>query len=187
MLTTNSDELAARLRLLRVHGMQPRYYHEVVGVNSRLDSIQAAVLNVKLPNLKSWSEHRIRNARRYAELFEAAGMTQYVELPGHQQHLYHVWNQYTIRVKSGLRDQLRDYLSKKNVGTEVYYPVPLHQQACFASVPQCFELPETERAAKAVLSLPIFPTLTLAEQETVVTRIAEFMVLRGSKSYRSVA
>jgi dTDP-4-amino-4,6-dideoxygalactose transaminase len=187
MLTTNSDDLADRLRLLRGHGMRPRYYHEQVGINSRLDTIQAVVLNVKLPHLSTWSEARQRNAARYEELFHNAALTEDITLPTYDSTYGHVWNQYTIRVP-GFRDELRAYLTKHNVGTEIYYPVPLHQQKCFASVEQRFELPETERAAKEVVSLPIFPTMTVAEQKTVVMRIADFVAAqRPSISYREVA
>lgn len=175
MLTTISDELADQLQLLRGHGMRPRYYHEVVGVNSRLDTMQAVVLNVKLPQLETWSKARADNAARYIDLFREAGVDDRITLPSMcEGGDVSVWNQYTIRVPEG-RDELRAYLAKNNVGTEIYYPVPLHQQECFQSVEQRFALPETERAAAEVLSLPVFPTMTLAEQKTVVIRIAEFL------------
>ena len=174
ILTTNSDVLAEKLRLLRVHGMKPRYHHAVVGVNSRLDTIQAAVLNVKLPNLPAWTAARQENARRYQQLFQEATLTDYIDLPQEMSRRTHVWNQYTIRVRAGLRDELRKYLADQGVGTEIYYPIPLHQQACFQTLGQQKPLPETERAAREVLSLPIFPTMTAAEQNAVVIRVSEF-------------
>lgn len=181
MLTTTSDELADRLSLLRVHGMRPRYYHSVMGINSRLDTMQAVVLNVKLPHLKSWSDARARNAQRYATLFEQAGLDKQVVLPSLSGNLESVWNQYTIRVPKH-RDSMREFLSSHNIGSEIYYPVPMHMQECFADVEVRVPLPETELAAKEVLSLPIFPTMTAEEQETVVYRIAEFISAQGVSS-----
>ncbi len=176
MLTTNSDSLADQLRLLRVHGMQPRYYHGVVGTNSRLDTIQAAVLNVKLPNLTLWTAARQENADRYYRLFHESGLLDQIVLP--RVSSGHVWNQYTIRVLNGQRDRLRKYLTEQGVGTEIYYPIPLHQQACFRSLnTRPGSLPETELAAGQVLSLPIFPTMSPIEQQTVVLRIAHFFGL----------
>lgn len=182
MLTTNSDALADKLRLLRVHGMKPRYYHDMVGTNSRLDTIQAAVLNVKLPRLASWKSARRDNARRYQQLFRQGGLTSHIDLPTPSPRCTHVWNQYTIRVRDGRRDALRESLSDHGIGTEIYYPIPLHQQACFRSLASNVSLPETDRAAREVLSLPIFPTMTQAEQQTVVLRIAEFFVAQKKQS-----
>lgn len=181
MLTTKSDEIADRLRLLRGHGMHPRYYHSMVGINSRLDTLQAAVLNIKLPHLKNWSNARAKNASQYERLFERAELTNFLDIPQHSSTSLHVWNQYTVRVP-GHRDQLRAQLNQHNVGSEIYYPVPLHQQECFADLEQRFSLPVTERAAREVLSLPVFPTLTAAEQETVVYRIAEFAATQNATS-----
>ena len=175
MLTTNNEELAAQISLLRVHGMQPRYYHHVVGINSRIDSIQAAVLNVKLRHLDNWSEMRIDNARRYSQLFAAEGLDAVLGLPCEVSDCHHVWNQYVVRVPEDRRDALRQYLSEHQIGTEIYYPVPLHLQTCFAD--QGFglgSLPNTEAAAKETLALPIFPELTEEEQQTVVSRIGRF-------------
>jgi dTDP-4-amino-4,6-dideoxygalactose transaminase len=179
MLTTNRDELAARLRLLRVHGMEPRYYHQIVGINSRLDSLQAAVLNVKLPHLDQWAKARLANANRYTELFESSGLAGHLKLPATGMNCHHVWNQYTIRVPNGGRDKLRQYLAQHKIGTEIYYPVPLHQQACFRTLMySAGSLPESERAAAEVLSLPIFPELSATELETVVYRVGEFFGVR---------
>ncbi len=175
MLTTRRDDLAEKLALLRVHGMAPRYYHKVVGINSRLDSFQAAVLNVKLPHLDRWTEMRRANAARYAELFAAAGLDGVLGLPTHDPRHRHVWNQYVVRVPGGRRDALRAHLAEHKVGSEIYYPLGLHEQECFACLGyKPGDLPETDRAAREVLALPIFPELTAAEQEIVVDRIAAF-------------
>ena len=174
-LTTTRDDIAASLKLLRVHGMEPRYYHQVVGINSRLDSIQAAVLRVKLPHLNDWTTARQSNAARYMELFSQYDLEHHVVVPGDEPRGRHVWNQFVIRVSDGRRDALRAHLTKCNVGTEIYYPVPLHLQKCFEPLGwRTGDLPATERAADETLALPIFPELEPAEQRTVVGRIAEF-------------
>ena len=175
MVTTSDDALASRLRDLRAHGMNPRYYHNEVGINSRLDSIQAAVLNVKADRLSGWSAARTENADRYDQLFTKSGLSDTIICPSRNAGEQSVWNQYTIRVQHGQRDTLRQHLADHGVGTEIYYPVPLHQQACFQSLNYGpGSLPETEKAAKEVLSLPIFPELTETEQRTVVHRIGQF-------------
>ncbi|MBN2291021.1 MAG: DegT/DnrJ/EryC1/StrS family aminotransferase, partial [Pirellulales bacterium] len=176
MLTTNDDELADKLRLLRGHGMRPRYYHKEIGVNSRLDSFQAAVLNVKFPYIDRWSQMRQTNAARYTELFNIAGLDGIIGLPPTAPNRRHVWNQYVIRVKKGQRDALREHLAAAKIGSEIYYPLGLHQQECFNYLGYSDgDLPETERAASEVLALPIFPELTAEEQEIVVSRIAGFL------------
>jgi dTDP-4-amino-4,6-dideoxygalactose transaminase len=175
MLTTNDDQIAERLRLLRQHGMNPRYYHKVVGINSRLDSFQAAVLNVKLPHLDEWTALRQANAARYEELFIEAGLDRVLTLPKALPNCRHVWNQYVVRVPDGRRDTLRESLSKAKIGSEIYYPLGLHQQECFRYLGyKPGDLPETDRAAREVLALPIFPELTPQEQQLVVARIADF-------------
>lgn len=175
MLTTNAEDLYTKLRLLRGHGMHPRYVHGQVGINSRLDSIQAAIISVKLAHLSKWNQQRRVNALCYRELFEAAGLDQRLGLPTALPNRGHVWNQYTIRVPDGQRDALRAHLTEARIGSEIYYPLPLHRQPCFASLGyETGSLPETERAAEEVLSLPVFPALTAAEQHTVVARIADF-------------
>ncbi len=174
-LTTTRDDVAQALRLLRVHGMEPRYYHEVIGINSRLDSLQAAVLRVKLPHLDSWTTLRQENAARYAELFAACDLTDQVTIPTDEPRGRHVWNQYVVRIAGGQRDALRKHLTACNVGTEIYYPVPLHLQKCFAHLGwRQGDLPATEQAAEETIALPIFPELRADEQKTVVGRIAEF-------------
>ena len=174
-LTTTRDDVAATLRLLRVHGMEPRYYHDLIGINSRLDSIQAAVLRVKLPHLDAWTSLRQENAARYAAVFASYELEAHVTVPTDEARGRHVWNQYVIRIAGGQRDALRQHLAAHKVGTEIYYPVPLHLQKCFRDLGWSQgDLPETERAAEETLALPIFPELTAAEQHTVVARIAEF-------------
>jgi len=176
MLTTNSDELADTLRLLRVHGMRPRYVHKVVGINSRLDSFQAAVLNVKFPYLDRWIALRAANATRYTEMFTAVGLDRVLGLPRPAPRRRHVWNQYVIRVPSRLRDPLRRYLAEAKIGTEIYYPAGLHEQECFGYLGYARgDLPQTDRATQEVLALPIFPELTADEQQVVVERIAAFL------------
>ena len=157
MLTTNNERLADRLALLRGHGMRPRYYHQVVGINSRLDSLQAAVLNVKLPHLERWVQMRIDNAQQYNSMFEAERLHEQITLPLAHTPGRHAWNQYVIRIAGGRRDALRSYLKECNIGTEIYYPIPLHQQACFTALGyEIGSLPETEKAASETLALPIF-------------------------------
>jgi dTDP-4-amino-4,6-dideoxygalactose transaminase len=174
-LTTTRDDLAESLRKLRVHGMEPRYYHDVVGINSRLDSLQAAVLRIKLPLLNDWTNQRAQNAIRYTEMFNHCGLHDAITSPKIDTRGRHVWNQYIIRVADGKRDALREHLTTSGVGTEIYYPVPLHLQKCFDNFGwKMGDLPITESAAKETLALPIFAELTPAEQATVVGRIAEF-------------
>ena len=175
MLTTNSDELAERLRLLRVHGMHSQYYHQVVGINSRLDSFQAAILNIKLPHLDQWTAMRQENASRYHELFSEAGLDQIVGLPPTGPGRRHVWNQYVVRVPEGRRDELREFLGEAKIGAGIYYPLGLHEQECFRYLGyKRGDLPETDRATEEVLALPIFPELSAAEQQLVVDRMATF-------------
>ena len=175
LLTTNRDDLADKLRLLRVHGMQPRYHHHVLGINSRLDTLQAAVLNVKLPHLDRWTARRQEHAARYTLLFTEAGLDQVLALPRAEPNRRHVWNQYVVRVGHGRRDALREHLTARQIGTEIYYPIPLHLQPCFAYLGgRPGSLPQTERAAAETLALPMYAELTPGEQEAVVRGIGEF-------------
>ncbi len=175
LITTTDKELADKVRLLASHGMNPRYYHRVVGINSRLDSIQAAVLNVKLTQLAAWTAERQCNATRYQQLFQTTGIDRCIVAPSASPESVHVWNQFTIRVPLGKRDELRRHLTSHEVGTEVYYPLPLHLQECFQALGyREGSLPNTELAAREVLSLPIFPGLTPPEQEAVVSRLSSF-------------
>ena len=177
MLTTGDAATADRLRLFAGHGMRPRYYHQVVGINSRLDTFQAAVLRVKLRGLPQAIESRAKIAARYQRLIEQANLVaeDQIVLPAQDPAAFHVWNQFGIRVSEGRRDSLRAYLSERGIGSEIYYPVPMHQQEAFADIPcDRDSLVETERACAEILNLPIFPSLTEAEQEQVVTAVAGF-------------
>jgi dTDP-4-amino-4,6-dideoxygalactose transaminase len=175
LLTTADSKLAERLRRLAAHGMHPRYYHEAVGINSRLDTLQAAILNVKLSHLDAWTADRQANANRYGELFAARGLDRVLSLPTAGPNCRHVWNQYVVRVPDGRRDALRAWLSDRQIGSEIYYPVPLHLQECFRPLGYATgSLPESERAARETVALPIFPELTADEQHTVVEAIAAF-------------
>jgi dTDP-4-amino-4,6-dideoxygalactose transaminase len=175
LVTTRNDHLAKRLQLLHVHGMEPRYYHSLIGINSRLDSFQAAIVNVKLKYLEGWTMMRIQNAQRYHELFMDSGLDQILGLPKSLPNRRHVWNQYTVRVPEGLRNDLRKSMAERKIGTEIYYPLGLHEQECYANLGYTAEsLPETYKASREVLALPIFPELLESEQRTVV---------RGIKTY----
>jgi dTDP-4-amino-4,6-dideoxygalactose transaminase len=183
MLTTRDAELAARLRLLAAHGMSPRYYHREVGINSRLDTLQAAILGVKLQYLGEWTAARQANAARYWQLFSEAGLEGSYGLPQASTGCGHVWNQYTIRVPGARRDAVKAHLAQAGVGAEIYYPVPLHEQQCFAHLGyRPGSLPATEQAAREVLSLPIFPELADAELQTVVTRLGEAATTRQAQA-----
>ncbi len=173
-MTTNEDELAERLFALRVHGSKERYYHKWIGLNSRLDGFQGAVLRVKLPHLDTWSNKRKTNAVRYRELFTDAGLTEQIGLPFERENVRHIYNQYVISVP-GRREELREFLTANGVGTDIYYPVPLHLQECFAYVGYSLgDFPESEKAAAETLALPIFPELKPEQQNYVVEKISEF-------------
>jgi dTDP-4-amino-4,6-dideoxygalactose transaminase len=172
MMTTNDDAMADKLRLLRDHGMWPKYHHKIMGINSRLDALQAAVLAVKLRYLDCWTHGRRQNAAFYDALFNAAGLEEVVT-PVTRPDCRHIFNQYTIRCS--LRDELIDHLKQGGISSEVYYPVPLHLQECFADLGHGpGDLPKTEQAARECLSLPIYPELTDEMQSYVVEKIAAF-------------
>ncbi len=169
MVTCQSDEDAEMIRKLRVHGSKPKYYHSLIGYNSRLDTLQAAALSIKLNHLESWTEGRRKKAARYTQLL--AGLP--VETPFEPEYNYHIYHQYTLAVPK--RDELRKFLSLREIGTEIYYPMPLHQQECYATLGyKKGSLPAAEKRAAEVLSLPIFPELTEAEQDFVAASIREF-------------
>lgn len=173
-MTTNDDELAKKLFALRVHGSEERYYHKWVGLNSRLDGFQGAVLRVKLPHLDRWSDLRKANADRYRTLFTDAGLSEQVVLPYERENVRHIYNQFVVRVP-GRRDELRAFLTENGIGTDIYYPVPLHMQECFAYLGyRKGDLPESDRAALETLALPIFPEMREEQQNYVVEKIAEF-------------
>jgi len=190
LVVTDDDELGEMLKIMRVHGGKPKYYHKVIGGNFRIDEIQAAVLNVKLPFLDAWSEKRRENAKLYTQFFINAGLAEEegklvfdeknkVLLPkavykNDDVKNYHIYNQYIIRVEK--RDELRKYLGEKEIGTEIYYPVPFHRQECFANL-NCndADFPVSNKAASDTIALPIFPELTEEQLKFVVEAIAEFL------------
>lgn len=190
LVVTDDDELGEILKIKRVHGGKPKYYHKVIGGNFRIDEIQAAVLNVKQPFLDAWSEKRRENAKLYTKFFVAAGLAEEVGklifdeknkvlLPkavykDSDVKNYHIYNQYIIRVEK--RDELRAYLGTQEIGTEIYYPVPFHRQECFANL-NCndADFPVSNKAASDTIALPIFPELTEAQLKFVVDSIAEFL------------
>jgi dTDP-4-amino-4,6-dideoxygalactose transaminase len=173
MITTQDPAIAERLKILRGHGTRTKYNCEILGINSRLDALQAAILRVKLKHLSDWADGRRNNADRYRAMFQDRGLDQMIGLPYCPDNCGHVYNQFVIRVPE--RDELRQYLRSAGIPTEVYYPYPLHMQPAFAYLGyQAGDFPETERACREVLALPIFPELTEAQQNTVVNAIAEF-------------
>jgi dTDP-4-amino-4,6-dideoxygalactose transaminase len=173
LCTANDPALAEHLRILRVHGGKPKYYHSFIGGNFRIDELQAAVLRVKLKYLDAWTEGRRRNAAYYDAAFGAAKLdgrfATPVEIPGGR----HIFNQYIVRAQR--RDELKKFLGERHIGTEIYYPVPLHQQQCFAYLGyQTGDFPESERAAQETLALPIFPELTEPQLAHVVAAVRDF-------------
>jgi dTDP-4-amino-4,6-dideoxygalactose transaminase len=180
MVITHDPTLYEKLKILRVHGSKPKYYHKIIGGNFRLDALQAAILLVKLPRLDAWSLQRRRNAEFYNRKLRMSGLVERglavrpdpVYAESGDQH-YHIYNQYTIKVKD--RDKLRAFLTEKHIGTEIYYPVPLHLQECFKGLGyKKGDFPVSEEAAESVLSIPIYPELTDAQKEYVFDSIAEF-------------
>jgi len=200
-VTTGDAELAEKLKILRVHGSKPKYYHHLVGGNFRLDALQAAVLLVKLKYLDDWTNKRRQNAAFYNALFQQAGLVDkgFVTLPQavwekhstknaldpksqtpnskfeirNSKFVGHIYNQYVIRAKS--RDELRAHLGEQGIGNEIYYPLPLHLQACFADLGyEAGDFPESEKAAAETLALPIYPELGPGQQEYVVSRVNSF-------------
>jgi dTDP-4-amino-4,6-dideoxygalactose transaminase len=205
MVTTNDAELARQVKLLRNHGYAPKYYNKVVGGNFRLDAIQAAVLRIKLKYLDNWTEKRQQNAATYRRLFEEAELSippqmvglgndgsddaaanqlselSGVVLPVEAPNMRHIYNQFIIR--SGQRDQLLAHLKERQIGTEIYYPVPMHVQECFAELGyEMGDFPRSERAASETLALPIYPELTESMMASVVSAIADFYRTRSSLS-----
>jgi len=180
MVTTSSDTIADRANLLHVHGMRQRYFHEIVGWNARMDTFQAAVLLIKLRHIEQWNRDRARIAERYHRLFADSGLTLGTSadtadlvLPQTDPRATHVWHQYVIR--SSRRDDLRAHLTVRGIGTEIYYPLSLHQQQALASLDyNVGDFPHSERAAREVLAIPIFPELREDEQDRIVEAIASF-------------
>ncbi len=173
LITTNDEALAELLVDLRVHGMRPKYVHHTVGGNFRLDAIQAAILRAKLPHLDEWIAARRHGAAHYRQLFAAAELGDAVRVPDELPGRGHSYHQYVVRVRK--RDELRQFLQERGIGTEVYYPICLHEQQCFAGLGyRRGDFPEAERAAAEVLALPIFPELRADERERVVATVADF-------------
>ena len=182
MVVTNDAKRAERLRILRSHGSRPKYYHSMVGGNFRLDALQAAVVSAKLPHLDEWTAARQRNAARYDRLFAEAGFgcadSSPIGLPRVVTDR-HIFNQYVVRVSS--RDELKAALKARGIGTEIYYPVPMHLQECFAHLGYARgDFPEGERAAAETLALPVYPEVTDAQARYVVESVAEFLAGSGS-------
>jgi len=173
MILTSSEELATKARFLRVHGERDRYYHSIVGFNSRLDEIQAAVLRVKLPHLRAWSEARCKNAEYYSHGIEAAGISAFVTPPAILPDRTHIFHQYVIRCEK--RNDLQSYLNDKGIDTKVYYPVSLHEQDCFLSLDyNQDDFPHSHAASKETLALPVYPELTAEQKQYVVESIVAF-------------
>ncbi len=173
LCTTQDGELAERLRVLRVHGGKPKYYHALIGGNFRIDELQAAVLRVKLKYLDGWTAARQRNAAFYDDAFAAAGLGAKLEPPRAVPGQRHVFNQYIVRAQH--RDGLKSFLAERSIGTEIYYPVPLHLQSCFDHLGyENGDFPESERAARDTLALPVFPELEPSQLAHVVAAVVEF-------------
>jgi len=173
-MTTDDERLARKLFALRVHGSEERYYHKWVGLNSRLDGFQGAILRVKLPHLDSWSNRRQENAEFYRQLFTDAGLTEQITLPFERENVRHIYNQFVIRVPER-RDELRAFLTESGIGTDVYYPVSLHLQECFEYLGyRKGDYPESEKASLETLALPIYPELKREQISYVVKTIADF-------------
>ena len=173
LCTAQDPDLAERMRVLRVHGGKPKYFHAEIGGNFRIDELQAAVLRVKLKFLDEWTAGRQRNAAVYDAAFGAAAFAEKLQTPKALPGYRHIFNQYVVRVRN--RDALRDFLGKQGIGTEIYYPVPLHLQKCFAYLKyRLGDFPESERAADETLALPIYPELNPQQLEYVISKVGEF-------------
>lgn len=172
ILTTDDSDLAKQLRRLRVHGDAGNYHHMEIGLNSRLDAIQAAILRIKLKHLDQWTEARRRNAQTYRDLFAAYSLTDEMALPVEPREYKHVYNQFTVRIPGGRRDGVQQRLRANHVGAMVYYPIPLHMQPCFAHLGhRVGEFPEAEAASREVLSLPVYPEMPAHHAELVVRQL----------------
>ncbi len=175
-ITTSDADLGHRMAIMRNHGMEPAYHHEFLGGNFRLDAIHAAVLRIKLRHLDTWAEARRSNAADYRRLFAAKGLGDLVELPFERPDVHHIYNQFVIRVPGEKRDGLRDHLRAQQIGCDVYYPKPAHLQPCFAHLGQgAGAFPESERASRETIAIPIFGELAAEQKETVVDVIADFL------------
>jgi dTDP-4-amino-4,6-dideoxygalactose transaminase len=183
MVVTNDPGRAARMACLRVHGMEPKYYHKYLGWNARLDAVQAALLRVKLPHLERWTAGRQAAAARYDALIEEQGLAGFLARPMTAPDRRHVFNQYVVRVGDGRRDALVRHLKAERVGCEIYYPVPLHVQECLAYLGyRDGDFPASEAACRDVLALPMFPELTAEQQARVVGCCAAFLRQPGRRA-----
>lgn len=172
MIVTNDDELADKARVIRVHGSKPKYYHHVLGYNSRLDELQAAILNVKFPYLNEWSQSRRDRAHYYTEKLNE-NLSNVIKTPFEEDGNYHVYHQYTLRVPN--RDELQTFLKEQGIATMVYYPMPLHLQPVFKNLGYTEgDLPETEKATNEAISLPMYPELKQEDQDYIIDKIIEF-------------
>jgi len=173
LITTNDPQVAQKLRILRVHGSRKKYHYDLLGINSRIDALQAAILRVKLRHLNGWTNGRRRNAETYRSLFAKYGLTEQLALPCAPEASFHVYNQFSIRTSR--RDELQEYLREQGISSEVYYPSPLHVEPAFAYLGyRNGDFPNAEAACREVLSLPIYPELTLGQQQAVVATITRF-------------
>ncbi len=180
LCVTDDADLAGRMKCLRVHGMEPKYYHKLLGWNARLDAVQAAMLRVKLPHLEEWTEERQTAAARYDSLIEEQHLGGFVTRPMRARNRRHVFNQYVVRVADGLRDALVRHLKADGVACEIYYPVPLHLQECLAFLGYADgDFPASEEASRCVLALPLFPEITAEQQRRVVGSCAAFLRQRA--------
>jgi dTDP-4-amino-4,6-dideoxygalactose transaminase len=178
MITTNDPELAERISVLRDHGSRKKYHYDLLGMNSRLDSLQAAILLVKFKHLAAMSQARRRNAERYRELFRQTGLDKLIALPVEPAGMHHVYNQFVIRTPQ--RDQLREHLRNGGIPTEIYYPSPLHLQPAFADLAyRAGDFPQSEEASQHVLALPVFPQMTEEQQKMVVDGMARFFAKKS--------
>jgi dTDP-4-amino-4,6-dideoxygalactose transaminase len=174
MVVTNNEDLAEKMRLLRAHGSKPKYFHKIIGLNSRLDTIQAAILLVKLKYLDKWTVERQKKAKRYNQLLQDLHLSvEGLKLPVVQFQNRHIFHQYVIQVPK--RDSLRKFLTEEGIGTDIYYPLPLHLQECYAFLKyRRGDLPVAEKVCEEVMALPIYPELTEDQQTLVIDKIKEF-------------
>jgi dTDP-4-amino-4,6-dideoxygalactose transaminase len=180
MVVTSDPDWAARMACLRVHGMEPKYHHQYLGWNARLDALQAAMLRVKLPHIDRWTDARQAVAQRYDALIEDHHLTQFLERPVVRPNRRHVFNQYVVRVAAGQRDALVSHLRTEKIGYEIYYPVPLHRQPCLAFLGyREGDFPASEEAARSVLALPMYPEISLDQQRRVIQSCASFLRSRA--------
>ena len=174
LVVTRNSERAERLRRLRVHGSGTTYYHDEIGINSRLDALQAAILDIKLKRLETWNEERRKIADYYRLLFKTNGINEFITAPVELDGNYHIYHQYVVRVKSK-RDELMEFLNAEGFAVRVYYPLPLHLQPCFSYLGyKKGDFPVSEQLADEVLALPVFPGLKESEQEALVSKMKEF-------------